>query len=308
MRLRLLILTFALLAACSKSREADWDRAMKGGASAMGQSNFREAITQFNTALDAAYTFPEDHRIADTMTSLAAAHAAAGDLNEAGELYQRALPMQRQFYGSDSEQAATTLSNLGSLYQDAGRIDEAEAAYNEAMVMRAKVLGKQHPDYANTLMLFASLRRQMGRDVEAEDLNKQALTVCQATGQQRCAATVFDNLGSLYFDKGRFPEALDVFTKGREAWKALAGDQHLDYAISTANLARTYQQQKNYKAAEPLLKEALVIFDRAYGEDGPELVTYYLGYAQLLKSLNRRDEGEAYERKAATIQALNSRQ
>ena len=117
--------------------------------------------------------------------------------------------MQRQFYGSDSEQAATTLSNLGSLYQDAGRIDEAEAAYNEAMVMRAKVLGKQHPDYANTLMLFASLRRQMGRDVEAEDLNKQALTVCQATGQQRCAATVLDNLGSLYFDKGRIPEALD---------------------------------------------------------------------------------------------------
>ncbi|MFM2124150.1 MAG: hypothetical protein RL328_601 [Acidobacteriota bacterium] len=309
MRLRLLsIVIFALLASCSKSRQADWDRAMQNGATALAQSDFREAVTQFNTALDAAYTFPEDRRMADTLARLAEAHAGLGELNEAEELYRRALPLQRQFYASDSEQVATTLANLGGLYQDVGRVDEAEASYNEALVMREKVLGAQHPDYANTLMLFATLRRQMGRDVEAEDLNKRALTTCQATRQQRCVATVLDNLGSLYFDKGRLPEAIDVFSKGRETWKALAGDQHLDYAISTANLARTYQQQKNLKAAEPLLKEALPIFEMAYGDDGPELVTYYLGYSKLLEDLNRRDEAEGYSRKAAAIQALNSRQ
>ena len=307
MRFRLLILAVTLLMACSKSREADWDRSMKSGASALGQGNFREAVTQFNAALDAAYTFQEDHRMADTLARLAEAHAGAGDLNEAGELYQRVLPMQRQFYGSDSEQVATTLANLGSLYQDVGRVDEAEAAYNEAMVMREKVLGTQHPDYANTLMLFASLRRQMGRDVEAESLNKRALGLCQQTRQQRCIATVLDNLGSMYFEKNRLPEAVDVFTKGRDAWKAFSGGENLDYAISTANLARAFQQQKNAAAAEPLLKEALPIFERAYGDDGPELVTYYLGYAQLLESLNRRDEAGAFSRKAAAIQVLNSR-
>lgn len=296
-----------LVTSCTPSREAEWNTATTAGKQAVIAGNFREAVAQYNKALEAIRTVePQDKRLADTMDQLAEAHVGAGDLNEAEQLYREVLPLQRQFYGSDSEQVANTLHNLGTLYQDVDRMDEAEASYKEALVMREKVLGKNHPDYATTLLHLGSLRAQLDQTVEAERLDKEALAICQSTKQQRCVATIYDNLGELYFAKGRIPEAIDVYSKGREAWKALAGTEHIDYAISTANLARVYQQQKKYKEAEALLKESLPIFEMTYGDRSAELVGYYRGYAQLLRNLNREDEGEAYDRKATAIQALTT--
>ncbi len=280
---------------------------MSVGKQAYDTGDYREAVSQYTHALDAAGTLePQDKRVTDTLSRLAEAHLNLGEMAEAEELYRRALPLQRKLTGVDSEQVATILQNLGSIYQDVGRVDEAEAAYNEALKMRETVLGLDHPEYADTLVNFASLRRQMGHDAEAEDLNKRALALCQKAKQLRCVATVFDNLGSLYFEKGRLDEALDVYSKGRATWVTIGGKEHLDYAISTANLARVYTQLKRYKDAEPLLKETLPIFEMAYGQDGAPLAGYYKGYARLLTNLNRSDEAEVYERKATAIDALNS--
>ena len=306
-RLFLALPLILLLAACT-SREAEWTKAMAAGQVAYDSGDFREAVSQYTRALDASATLdPQDQRVADNLTRLAQAHLNLGELTEAELLYRRDLDLERKLHGIDSEQVATTLNNLGSIYQDVGRVDESEAAYNEALKMREKVLGPDHPEYADTLVNFASLRRQMGRDAEAEEMDKRALGLCLKAKQQRCVATVYDNLGSLYFEKARLAEALDVYTKGRATWKTVEGGENLDYAVSTANLARVYAQQEHYKDAESLLAEALPIFEMSYGKDGAQLAGYYKGYAKLLTNLNRRDEAEAYERKATAIEALNSR-
>ena len=62
-----------------------------------------------------------------------------------------------------------------------------------------------------------------------------------------------------------------------------------------------YLAQCRYAEAEPLLKEALEIQEKALGPDHPQVATVLLNYASLLHKQHRRRDAAPMEKRARNI-------
>ncbi|KAL4744554.1 hypothetical protein BDW72DRAFT_208926 [Aspergillus terricola var. indicus] len=76
------------------------------------------------------------------------------ELEEAEEVYQRALAGYQKALGSDHTSTLNTVGNLGNLYKNQGKLEEAEEMYQLALAGYQKVLG---PDHLKTRLVASSL-------------------------------------------------------------------------------------------------------------------------------------------------------
>ena len=74
-------------------------------------------------------------------------------------------------------------------------------------------------------------------------------------------------------------------------------------ATSLNNLALLYQAQGKYAEAEPLVKRALAIYEKALGPEHPDVARSLENYAALLRETARADEAERMEARAKAIRA-----
>jgi tetratricopeptide (TPR) repeat protein len=98
-----------------------------------------------------------DRRLAgqdDNVVMLRAIHElgglyySQGKLDEAEEMYRRALAGREKALGPDHTSTLNTVHNLGALYVDQGKLDKAEEMFQRALAGREKALG---PDHTSTL-------------------------------------------------------------------------------------------------------------------------------------------------------------
>ncbi len=86
------------------------------------------------------------------------------------------------------------------------------------------------------------------------------------------------------------------------ALKEPAGRSHsLDLTLN--NLAVLYYDQGKYAEAEPLLKRALAIREKALGPEHPHVAQSLENYAALLRQTARANEAERMEARAKAIRA-----
>jgi tetratricopeptide (TPR) repeat protein len=81
------------------------------------------------------------------------------------------------------------------------------------------------------------------------------------------------------------------------------GSDHPAVAQSLNNLACIYRAQGQYAQAEPLLKRALVIREKALGPNHPDVATVLKNLALLYRATQRTTEAEELEARAAKIKA-----
>ena len=72
-------------------------------------------------------------------------------------------------------------------------------------------------------------------------------------------------------------------------------------------LGEFYRAQGKYASAEPLLKRALAISEKALGPDHPHLATSLENYAGLLHETGRSAEATEMEARAEAIRAKHAR-
>ncbi len=73
------------------------------------------------------------------------------------------------------------------------------------------------------------------------------------------------------------------------------GLTHPRLASVLTNLAELYQQQSKYSRAEPLLKRALAISEKALGPQHPNTQQARQNYAALLRAMSRNEEAKHLE-------------
>ena len=118
-------------------------------------------------------------------------------------------------------------SNLGELYRDWGRYDQAEAALAEALESQQREFGPGHTATLWTLWKIAEMDR----------------------------------------DRGRYPEAVAKLFRCLEGYAKVQGPQSLDLATLKADLGLTHLKVGAPEKAEPLLREALRVYDKTMPED-----------------------------------------
>ena len=92
-------------------------------------------------------------------------------------LYQRALHIREQAFGSHHPQVAYPLNGLANLSRDQGQYEQAEALYQRALAIRLEHLGPQHPEVAETLHELACCYQVQQHATKAFSLYQQALEI-----------------------------------------------------------------------------------------------------------------------------------
>src|SRR5581483_7931619 len=119
-----------------------------------------------------------DHTaIAAPLRGLGNLYTEQCEYEQAKRLYERALRIWEQTFGSDYRQLAYHLNGLGNIYSEQGIHERAELLYRRALSLRQKYLGRHHPDVAETLHDLARHKQMQQRTTEALSLYQQALEI-----------------------------------------------------------------------------------------------------------------------------------
>ena len=86
------------------------------------------------------------------------------------------------------------------------------------------------------------------------------------------------------------------------------GPDHPSVAATLNNLALLYWAQGRYAEAEPLLKRALAIFEKALGPEHPNVAQSLENYAVLLRKTGRGAEAEKMEVRAKSMRTKHAEQ
>jgi CHAT domain-containing protein/tetratricopeptide (TPR) repeat protein len=290
---------------------------------------FRRAL-----AIDEKTYGPDDPHTAISLGNLAGLLRNTNRLADAEPLLRRALAIDEKSYGPDHPSVAIRLSNLATLLSDTNRLAEAESLFRRALAIDEKSLGAHHPNVAIRLNGLANLLRATDRLAEAELLFRRALTINEwsfAPDPLRIAE-ILNNLALLLSDANRLAEAESLLRRALTIAEKSLGPDHPNVATTLSNLALLLQRQtrlsshigsyamatterrepcdsresctaltNRFAEAEPLLRRALVIAEKSYGPNHPDVANRLHNLSSLLFATHRLVEAEPLLRRALAI-------
>ncbi len=109
------------------------------------------------------------------------------------------------------------------------------------------------------------------------------------------------------YERGRYAEAEKLWLAALKEAETFGGE-HTRLATSLNNLAELYRAQGKYAQAEPLLRRALAIKEKALGPEHVQVATVLENYAALLHKLNRDAEADKMEARAQAIRAKHAQE
>jgi tetratricopeptide (TPR) repeat protein len=107
------------------------------------------------------------------------------NLQQAEELYWRALVAWKRAPEHDHPQIGLTLTGLAEVYLAQRRYAEAEPLLKEALEIQEKALGLDHPQVAKVLLDYASLLRKQHRQRDAAPMEKRAKNIIKAFSTEK---------------------------------------------------------------------------------------------------------------------------
>jgi tetratricopeptide (TPR) repeat protein/CHAT domain-containing protein len=141
-------------------------------------------------------------------------YSGMGGFSEAIAYYQKALDIQTLVLGHDHQQVAETLNNLGATYESEKSYDKAIEMYRESLAIHEKVFGKESPLLALDYLNLGSAYRKKGDAAQALDFMKSAELIARKSPDRQLATLIARNLGELYYDLKRYPDAKKALQEG----------------------------------------------------------------------------------------------
>jgi len=182
---------------------------------------------------------------------LAIALTRQGDYANAEAAARRALGYAEQQRLPFAELQAS--GNLGFVALNAHRYEEA-ISWFERVRRLSQTPGNEEKALGNLALCYRSL----GDPDRALALLLRAEPLALSVGQQHDAMVWIGQAGSIYFERGEFPAAIERFRRALEVSKALGTAFTPAWAH---NVARAYLEQGDLARAEPFLAEATKLAD-----------------------------------------------
>ena len=234
-----------------------------------------------------------------------------GRYDLAMEFTLKGLETRKELRGENSVDYAASLNNLAVLYKNMGDFNKAEAQLNETLKLNAKISGKESMPYAITLNNRGVLFQNLGRYKEAEKDIIECLDVAAENMSTKSVkyARFQTNLGLLYQQQKKYNQAEEIFQSAINAVSRnplKSKKSNPDYAHLLEIKASLYMEMNKYAEAEPLLKEALAVYEKKFGTrfSGYGLTKARLGvlyrnqekFAEAASNLNKAEQilGDTY--------------
>jgi tetratricopeptide (TPR) repeat protein len=219
-------------------------------------------------------------------------------------LYDAAMPLVRKAYerrlqlrGPAHEQTAESLKHLGELLTLRAEYAEAGQRLSESLEVRRTLFGNESKPVADTLLAYADLLQVTGEHAKAESSIREALQIQRKLYGRKAneeVARSLETLGLNYYERGLYDDAIKNLREASAMQKDLhEGRAHPAYAQAIDNLAAVLMDTGQFAEAEPLVRLALEMKRKLYGEEHPETSASLNNLAYILESQRRFDEAEA---------------
>jgi len=236
----------------------------KSGRAAEGERRLREAADAMEAALTARHPLT-----IVAITNLAAVVADLGRLDEAAALNRRAYEAQVAFAGPDHPSTLMKKNEFITTMIQMGRWTEAIPLARELREQYARMFGAAEWRTLTITGNLAFALNQTGDVAEAEALWKSNLELADkhagTSAEPRIAASA--NLGALYADQSRWPEAEAAFREAIAQQVAIGEAGHWRTAFMRAGLGRVLSEIGRLDEAENELTPALAVLRKALGDD-----------------------------------------
>lgn len=237
---------------------------------------------------------PSPSEEARRLDELAAGLRAKGRLEEAEQLYRRALREREAEPGPDHLETLTSANNLAMMLKARGKLAEAEPLYRRVLRGREVQLGPDHRDTLRSINNLAVLLQARGQLEAAEPLYRRAHSGCEAQLGPDHADTLtnMNNLAGLLKTRGRLEDAEPLYRRALEGREKQLGAQHADTLTSLNNLAVLLQMRGQLEEAERLHRRALEGREAKLAPEHPDTLTSAQNLAVLYQAANRQEEAE----------------
>jgi len=176
----------------------------------------------------------------------------AGDVEAAIEEFERLVPQLQQVRGPRDVATLTTMNNLAQAYMTVGKIDAADALAGDVLAKREAVLGPDHIDVGSTKGILGEIRRQQGRLAEAREYFSESVRIVEAA----------------------------------------VGQEDARYAAAINSLATVVAALDGPDAAEPLLRDNLVLVEGLRGSEHPDTLMAFYGICLNLEKQGQPAQAE----------------
>jgi len=267
----------------------------------------QEIATRHQKLLAKFQTIESGDTAVDTLRAQARRMIELGDYDNADELLQEAVDIDRKAIKSQEEKLdnrkLSMSQSLASRAELAGtKLDYEKGIdlYKEALDILPQNQQTIQSVYMNNL---ASLYYTVANYKDAEPLYNLALAIDEASfGKDHPnVATDLSNLAQLYQDTNRPSEAEPMFKRALAIWEKSLGENHPQVATALNNIAMLYQDTNRLSEAEPLMKRALAIDEASFGKDHPNVATRLNNLALLYRATTRLSEAEPLMKRALAI-------
>jgi tetratricopeptide (TPR) repeat protein len=234
----------------------------------------RLAVPHLERALTLRCTYlgPDHPDIFGSMDYLATAYSWVGRHADAIALRQRILENQKAQLGPDHPETLACVCGLAEAYEVAGQWDTSIRLLEGLMEKQSTICGPAHPDTLETMHHQAMIYGNLNRLEESLALHEKTLELRKSTlGSEHVSthwcmlslAHVCQRAGKLDQANHVLREALEITRKGPDSWKRL-----FQRANTLGDFALNLTLQKKYAEAEPLVREAVAIYER-HRPEGP---------------------------------------
>lgn len=239
-------------AAIENVAELEKSLAAETAALAALQKKYRdEGLVRQGRALREQIDDPYNPALVGSLNDAGLVYLAEGKLDQAEEMFRRALVILDQSTGRGNAAAGTVLQHLADTAWRRNNLLGAESLYRESVNSFALSVGTSHSRYATALNGLASVLSAQNKLDEAETFYRQALLIYGKNSRTPAmdVAIPSHNLGLMLMNQGRLDEAgplLERAAKVVEREGASAGARGL---IIMRSMIRYSQARGDVEAA-----------------------------------------------------------
>lgn len=231
----------------------------------------------------------------ETLSTLGLIYAYMGNFDKAESFTLEALEMREDALGTESPAYLASLNNRAVLYKDQGKFNEAEEELKKVIDLTRDIHGKESVYYAIALNNMAMLYQEVGRYEEAEELMNSAIEISekQQSKRSRNQERFLTNLAILQQYSGQYDAAENTYLKVKNLQERFFKDKNNpELAHTLTNMASLYMNTEEYDKIEPLLKQAVDIYAKKFGEESFVYASARSYLGNFYRGQGRLDEAE----------------
>ena len=239
-----------------------------------------------------------------SMSNLASAQLALGDIAEARRLQEGVLANQTSVLGPQHLDTIASKGNLSETLRAQGDISGGSQLAEECLDALRNALGQENSHVARAMVNLAGFRLATGNLGAAQQLVEDALAIERRTLGPDHPATLksMNNLATILKARGRLIDGRKLQQEALGISNPILGSEHPDVLRLMNNLAVSLDQEGNLAESLKLGEEVLATRQRVLGPKHPETLTSVGNVAATLRQQGNLSAARKMQEKALEIQ------